>query len=137
MYIHIYAHMYMGTYLYLCIYLYMSICAYVHTIATYVDIYICVYILICTCAHRYSSFRKRVKHHYKSGFQMSILSLQIVDWDLEKNSLYIYGYTRVYLHIYVELFPKTRYLNLVLTFETHFSEWCLTRFGKALFICTY
>ena len=56
---------------------------------------------------------------------------KFVESVLEQSS----SYTSVFLNIYEELFPKTWFLNLVLTVETHFVECRLKSFGKELFIC--
>ena len=63
-----------------------------------------------------SSFPKRVKRHSKKN--VSNVNSKYVDWVLEKSSSYVY--IRIYLHIYEELFPKTRSLNLSLKIETFF-----------------
>ena len=43
------------------------------------------------------------------------------------------------MHIYIseKLFTKTLSLNLSLAWQGYFLEWCLTRFGKELFISTF
>ena len=49
----------------------------------------------------------------------------------------IYSYMCIYIHIYEEIFHKTRSLNLALTLVTHVLEWRLLRLGKELFIYIY
>ena len=39
--------------------------------------------------------------------------------------------------MYEEFFSKTQSRKLVLALQTHFSEWCLSCFGKELFIYIY
>ena len=65
-----------------------------------------------------SSFPKRVKRHSKeNGFQMSMLSSEVVLWG---RALHKYVNILVYTHTYEELFSKTEFTNLRWTFETHF-----------------
>ena len=64
-----------------------------------------------------SSFPKRVKRHSKNN-------------EFWKRALLICVSTSICLHIYEELFPKTRFLNLALTFESHFFKMALNAFWK-------
>ena len=49
--------------------------------------------------------------------------------------VHIYTYMHIYVHIYEEFFSTIWSLNLALTLQHRFFfYWCLTRFGKELFI---
>ena len=43
----------------------------------------------------------------------------------------------IYVHIYEEFFSRTWSSTLALALQYQFLEWCLTCFGKELFICRY
>ena len=63
---------------------------------------------------------------------MSLPISEIMFWD---RALHKYINIFAYIDIYEELFLKTQFTNLGWIFKTlFFFKWCLTHFGKELFI---
>ena len=77
------------------------------------------------------SYPQRVKHHSRKwAYNANAMFKGCV---LVKSFSYIV-YMRIYVQIYEELISKTWSLNLALALRHQFLDWCLTRFGKEVFI---
>ena len=106
MYVHIHA--------YICIWIYMHICR--------LHIYIYIYIYIYD----------KLSQNAISEKEIGLLCQHQICRCFEKE-LFAYVYMPC-IHIYEELFSKTRPLNLTLTLQTQSLDWRLLSFGKELFI---
>ena len=90
----------------------------------------CVYMYIYT--HMKSTFPKCYKRHSKKKW-VSNVNPKFVDCRLcFGKELFIYQYIMcIYLHIYEDLLPKARSLNLAFTLGPHLLEWCYRVFEKS------
>ena len=75
-----------------------------------------------------SSFTKRLKRHsIKWACNANVQRLSF------GKEFFTYVYTRIYVHVYEELFSKTWSPNIALALQHQFLDWRFTNFGKELF----